>query len=386
MSVKKTKKRGLKIFFIILGTFILLVSISVYLFFIPWIKEKAIRYVENNSEYKLKINSIVFTGFHSLEITGMELRPKLDVKQFYLVDHIERDWIKIKAHISVEGINWKMLLWHKKMYADKICLKDAKLFVYRDKRMPDAPYKYKPLHSYILRHASVSITFPLVQIEKARIEYEENPESGPPTKIVFSKLYGTLHHLSTDSDYILHEPLVILDGKGMVLDSIEATMQYKFSTLKDRFTFEGHTGSFSTTLFNEYITPITGAKIKSGHVERVNLFFHADDSIATGTLDMDFNDLKVDIMSKHGKKSPIKTFLSHIFLNKDDIKRNGEEEDAGIIHSLRKKDRSVFSYWWTAIKSGLVSSVVKKSILKKKKTNHTEKKVNHKEHKHHHLL
>jgi hypothetical protein len=383
--VSKFKKKGLKIFFLLFGTLLLVVGISMALFFIPWVKEKAIRYVEQNSEYKLKINSIVFTGFHSMEITGIELRPKLDIKQFYQANHTERDWIKIKAHISIEGINWKMLLRQKRLYADKICLTEADLFVYRDKKMPDAPYKYKPLHSYILRHAHFPMTIPVIQIVKARIEYEENPDNGSAAKIVFSHLYGTLYHLSTDSAYILQEPLVILDGKGMILDSIEATMQYKFSTQKDHFTFEGHTGSFSTTLFNKCITPMTGAEIKSGHVERVNLFFYADDSAATGTLDMDYHDLKVTILSKHGKKSPVKTILSHLFLNKDDRKRNGEEEDAGIIHATRRKDRSVFNYWWAAIKSGLVSSVVKVSLPKKHKHD-KEKSEKHKHHKHSHQV
>jgi hypothetical protein len=336
--------------------------------------------VENNSEYKLKISSIAITGFHSLEITGIELRPKLDIKQFYQANPVERDWMTLKTHLIIKGINWRMLFWHEKMYAEHIYIIETDLYVFHDKKMPDAPYKYQPLHSYLLRHASFSMTFPIVQIVKARIEYEENPDKGLPVKIVFGKLYGTLCHLSSDPAYILQEPEVILEGKGMIMDSIEATMRYKFSTQnkKDRFTFEGHTGPFSTTLFNKCITPVISAEIKSGHVERVNLFFHANDSIAIGTLNLDYDHLKVTIFSKRGRKSLVKTFLSHVLLSKDDRKRNGEEQDAGIINASRDSGKSVFNYWWLAIKSGLTSSIVKISIPEKnKKKEKTEKHKRH---------
>ena len=365
MSSVSPKNKKLKIFFIILGTSLLLVFLSLFLFLNSWVKEKIISNVEAHSEYKLKINTIAFIGLHGLEISGIELQPKLDSSQFFH-EGLERDWIVIKATVSAEGIDWKALLWHKKFYAEKMTIRRANLYVYRDKQMPDAPYEYKPLHSKLLRDASTSVTIPLIKIVKSRIAYEEKSDMGVRTKVVFSKLYGTIRHLSTDSSYIANQPEVIVDGKGIIADSIDANMKYKFNTLnkRDSYHFEGHTGPFSASLFNKYLIPLSGAEISSGHVSRINLFFYADNNMATGKLDIDYDNLRLHLLTK-GKRA-LKLILNALIKN-DDKKANGKEKEMGEINCTRDKGKSVFNYWWRAIKSGLRDSVVKRMPAKKKK-------------------
>lgn len=337
-----------------------LILLIFFFVFIPWVKKKAITYVEEHSEYTLRINSIIFTGLYGLEITGLEIRPKLERDQFYKTIPIERDWISAKGQLSIEGINWKKLYQEKKIYANKVCLKEGDLYVFRDKRMRNGPYKYKPLHSTLLREASFLITVPMVEVINSRIEYEEHPLNGSPGKVVFSKLYGSLYNLSTDSAYITNHPVVILNGRGMILDSIKANMQYKFYVLKDTYTFEGHTGSFSATVFNKCIVPMAKAKVESGYVKRIDLFFQADNHQSTGTFDMDFSGLEIDFLDK-------KNSIIEWFVNKDDRKRNGKEKKAGEIDCVRDKGASVFNYWWGSIKSGMFSSIIKIKFPRKEK-------------------
>lgn len=366
MSNVKTVNKKVKFFIIILGFFLLLVVLLFSLFFTTWLKGRLIAQVEEHSNYKLKINSITLKGLHGLQFKGIELSPKLDSTQFYHSGNKECDWVVVKATIFLVGIDWRNLLWENIIYADKLTITETDLYVFRNKKMPDAPYKYKPLHSRLLRNASFSITIPLIQIVKASIAYEENSDAGVRSKIVFSKLYGTIYHLSTDSAYIAGQPEVIVEGKGIIADSIEGAMRYKFNTLnkRDSYTFEGHTGAFSASILNKYITPMTGAQISSGHVGKIALLFHADDNLATGTLDIDYNNLRVDFLSKknRGLKLILKTLI-----NKDDRKRNGKEMKVGKINCKRDAGKSVFNYWWHAIKSGLQSSIVKIELPEKRK-------------------
>ncbi len=379
MSVRKSKSKKLRIFFISLVLIILLMIVGVTLFFMPYVKSKIISYVEENTEYKLKISTIVFNGLNGLEIDGVEFRPKLNVKEFYEADNTERDWIAVKAHISIYGIDWEKYIKYKKVFADKISLTETDIYIYRNKKMPDAPYKYKSLPGTILRHTTLSITVPLVELVKGRIEYEEIAEEGSPINVVFSKLYGSLYHLSTDSIYRLEQPEVILDGKGMIMDSIDATMKYKFSSLdkNNTFTFEGNMGHFSATIFNKCIDPVlAGIEIKSGAIEKLSLFFQGNDSIAIGKMDIDYEHLKIDVLSKKhpGKKAVLKTFLSHILISKHDKRNEGELESDGEINATRNTDRFIFNYWWKAVKSGIVSSVVKVHMSADKDKDKGEKK------------
>ena len=354
--------KGLKIFFITLGASLFLVIVLFIFFFIPWIKKQAIAYVEEHSEYTLKMNSIAFIGLHDVEITGIEFRPKLALDQFYKENSTERDWIKGKGHLSLEGVDWRAFIRDKKMYADKISFNEMEIYIFRDKRKPDGPYKKKFLHSALLRNAFYTMTFPVVELVNSKIEYEEHPEEGSEAIINFTNLQGTLLNLSNDSFYTLKHPEVVLTAKGMILDSIEGRMIYKFSTVnkKDHFSFEGHTGPFPASLFNKCTIPMAGCNVKSGYVKRIDLFFHANNQSSNGTIDIDYDGLEVDFHKKN-------TAFMKFFIREDDRKRNGKERKAGEIDCTRDTGSSVFNYWWASIKSGLLSSITIKLPFQKKK-------------------
>ena len=366
-SEVKPKRGKLKIFFAILAITLLVLTLFTAFFLTTWVKGKIITLVEKHSEYKIKIKSVTFKGLHDIEIAGIEIYPKQSKAEFYRPGNFEKEWIEVKAKLVAKGVDWKSLMLKNKMYAEKVYITEGNLFVYRDKRMPDGPHKYRPLHSYILRNASFSLTLPYIELEYAKIKYEEKSETGVNSKIEFKKLKGNAYHLSTDHFYLEKHPEFTLIAKGTVGDSISANLKYKFNTLNknDNFTFEGQTGPFSASLLNDYITPITSAKINSGHVSKITMNFFATNDHADGTLNIDYNNLKVDFLSKNKKNRDLRLII-RMLLNKTDRKRNGKEREEGKINCTRDKEASVFNYWWLAIRSGLISSVVKINIVKRK--------------------
>lgn len=356
---------------------ILLLSVLAIIFILPGIaKNKLVAYVEDHTENHLIIESISFTGLNSIEISSVDFKPKLGTKDFNKKNGFQSDWIHFKSkHVQVHGIKWYTLFSDKKVFAENIQLEQPDIYVYRDKRVDDAPYKYKPLPSHIIRNAGFPVTVPLLEIKKGTITYEEHPKDKDSSGILtFNDLYASAYNISTDSVFILEHPVLIVDGKGSILDSAKAEIKYTSNVLNkdDKFTFEATVHSFSAVHLNQCLSPLSGAAIESGDIKKVTLFFEANDDVANGTMEMEYENLKLTVLSKSdGKESKVKSFIANIFI-KDKTKESGTQENikedkTGVIHFERRKDRFIFNYWWNAIKTGVVSIVTPFESLSQKK-------------------
>lgn len=364
MAKKSTFKKVLLITLILTGI-IALATCIIIPFVLPGImKNKLIAYVETNTDNHLEIESIAFTGFNSIVINSIELRPKLTKEAFNEKKGYQSDWIHFKSpHIHMQGIDWLTLLSDKKIQLERIQLEEPTIYVYRDKRLADAPYKYKPLPSSIIRSTDFSLTIPLFELKKGTIAYEEHPEDKDSSAVLtFERLYASAYHISTDSSYLKEHPVMTIDGKGSILGSIEAEIKYTSNVLdkNDAFNVDAKVQAFAATHLNQCLPPLAGVAIKSGNVKKALIHFSADDNVADGKMEMYYENLAMEVLSKSsGEESEIKSFLANILI-KDEIKDPEtfqEGDKTGVIHFERRKDRFIFNYWWNAIKSGVVSIV-----------------------------
>lgn len=373
-----TKKSGaaiIKKLLLVIGFLILIALVSVPFVLPGIVKSKLIDYIEENSANQLQIESIAFTGLFSIELSAIDLKPKLEKEAFNKLNGYESDWIHFNSKsIQIYGIRWRDLLFDNKVFADHIVLDYPNVYVYRDKRVEDAPFKYIPLPSQVLRNATFSITIPLVEIKQGHISYEEHPkDKDSSSTITFDHLYGSAYHISTDSLYMTRHPEIILDGKGSILDSINAEIRYTSNVWNknDLFRFEATVGAFSASHLNQVILPLTGTSFEQGHINKTTFFFEANDDVANGEMVMDYENLELSV---HADKTGIKTFIANIFIKENDRKsrtkaeQNEEIHQTGEIHFERRKDRFIFNYWWGAIKSGLIPIITHIEEIPKKKS------------------
>src|SRR4051812_28242398 len=82
LMAKKSGIKIIKITLLVIGC-LLLIALLCIPFVLPGIvKSELTAYVEEHTENHLEIGSIAFTGFHSIELSGIDLKPKLGTKDF----------------------------------------------------------------------------------------------------------------------------------------------------------------------------------------------------------------------------------------------------------------------------------------------------------------
>ena len=375
-SGKKTWK------FFLIG-FIVLIVLLVFLaptLVSYWLKHKLIRVVNDKTPYQLTLTSLELDGFHSVTLSQVDLKPKLDKEEFNKAVGEQIDWIHFKAgKITLEGVNLKDLYSDKTFWADRLVLEKPEIYAYRDKRLKSPPFKRKPLPAELLKDANVIATIPLIEVKNGMVTYEEMPENNKPLiSISFTSLFGSIYGVSTDPGYYHEHPEVKIDAKGLVLDKIKSTMTYSSSTLaKDgKFIMEAHLGAFKAEVFNEFTAPQASAVITSGEVDSLWFKFEANDDVSEGILHMDYKDLKITAKPKKKPKKfvELKSLLSKLFVKEQN--QTFQKEKLGHIHFERTKDRFIFNYIWNSFKTGVASVVInvpdrvlEKQIGKKKQKN-----------------
>lgn len=362
--MRLTKKATL-IIISVLGIGMIVCMILVHLYFPTWLKGKLIAYVEEEGTYDMEIAHLSLQGYNTVILKGVRIKPVLEPAAFNKKNGYQKDWISTSIQqISLRGIDWSMLLSDKKLLVEKISIEVPEVYVYRDKRFPD-PHKPKSLPSHYLRSNKLfNFIFPLIELKNGQVVYEESPEKGGTIKVNFNKLNASFYHVSSDSLYMIKEPVITIDAEAMILDSVKTKITYKANTLhkNDRFTMEGELSSFSAKLLNQCIPSSLNAEITSGFMKHIRFRFEADNDQAKGRMDMDYRDLKLKVLKKdEEKKSGLKTWIANIFVrNKDKEKKEAGDPYTGEISFKRRKDRFIFNYWWNAFKSGVTSTVVKK--------------------------
>lgn len=362
--------------------FILLVVLYGYFVYAPQkLKSILVKKISDNTTYQLSIGDCHLRGLTTIILNDVSLKPKQTKTHFVQSSKYETDWITVKANeIQLNQIGAMDYIRHNKLTIKQTSFRKPIIYVYRDKRIADSPFKKKLLPASLIRSINNAVTFNTLSWEDGHISYEEWPAKGPGSiTITFGEISMTAKHLSTDSSYYKSHPTVFISGKTLVMDSVNADFEYSFSVLnrKDEFTFKGKIASFPASLLNPLIQPLTNVRIKSGNINKIAFGFEADDDAARGQLNMDYSGLTLEVLTKETHEpSKIKSFISNLFIRKNTSEQAPSSSKNGIgkIYSEREKNRFLFNYWWKAIKSGITDVVSRLDVEKIEKLKKNKKK------------
>lgn len=360
MPINIKIKNPLKITFVICGV-IVLMALSSFLFLSHWLRQKMISYLEENTEFKAHLGHLSL-GLNSATVASFELTPKLDKESFQQENGHQKDWVVTKTNnLKFSGINWLDILVKKRIEIEKMTIHHPDIYIYRDNSLPDKN-QYKALPAKLLRNTDLRFTIKSIELAQGKITYEKKEGKSIPTvSIVFSNVLASISSLSTDSLFVAKNPMMEVNITADMLDSIktEVSCTLNLQSPKDEFVFKGNIKSFNGVRLNSFLRPLSNVEITSGYIRSIHFAMNANENIAIGNLNIDYQDLKLNILSKEspGEKSNLKTFIGNLFIRNKDKKKDPEASPTSEIRYERNKDRFIFNYWYSAVRSGIVSSI-----------------------------
>jgi len=235
-------------------------------------------------------------------------------------------------------------------------LMDFQLEVYRDKINPNKKTTLSELPSAILMKFKVLFNVDTLEVNNSFVAYEEkNKKDRDPGRIFFSALNINALNFTNDSSKASN----ILNVSAMFMDKGNMSVQFMFPFDRNiKYKASGYITPFQLSELNSILKAAVLIEVKSGGLDTLSFQFDYDEKGALGRVNFAYTDLKVNAFKP---KNPDKVAIFKTIAINQLIKINKviTADLTGKINYQRNPMKSVFSYWWKSLLSGLKAAFIK---------------------------
>ena len=344
----------------------------------------------NSSEYyTIKTEGIHFNyQDSSFLINGFALIPNYSKQGFNNKIKYNDDWFSITTQsIKLNHLNIS-LLKQNQVDINSVEILNPDIVIYRDKRLPDAPFKYKPLLAGIIKKIPIDVVVDTLQIIQGKLTYEEQVDiSDQPGMVFFDPLFISAYNITNNPEQIQMNPdmFLVFRGKIMGQSFLNAKFEIGLNRNDEFFKTSGSLEPIAASAFNPFVQNALSVQIDAGEILKTEFNFRANDNESQGSMILNYTDLQVKVLKT---KDPEKKSGFISFVANEVIRNNNTEEKKkyliGNIHFQRRKDKAIVNYIWNSCKTGIISIVAPiadKNKKKEKQAIKEEKKENRKEEK-----
>lgn len=277
---------------------------------------------------------------------------------------VENDQFNIQAaDINVHNADWGFTNDTLYVHTPEIVLGGVNANIYRSKEPKDDP-KRKKLYSELLRTLNFDLKAEKILFKNADLQYEEQIEfSKPAAKVSFSKFYATVSKVYSPVGKG-KLPLTTIDVQCLFMKKAPLRVNWSFNTLdlSDSFTIIGHLQNIRSEDINPVSQPLMNVST-TGILNDIRFTFNGNRERGSGRFAIKYDDLKVELYKKDGKKkNKLLTIVGNLLV-KDDSKGRLNETMPEV---ERKKDKSVFNFLWRFVQQGLKETVLAGIVPKDK--------------------
>lgn len=311
-------------------------------------------------QYNIALSKITSTDT-TLAISNFRLIPKYTRRQFVASLDKELDQFNIQADkISIAKIDWGFTNDVLYVHTPEVVMGKVFANIYRSKEPADDPSR-KKLYSEMLRSIKFDLKVEKLLLKNSIVEYEEQLTfARPAAKVSFSKFYATIANIYSPVNKVQKLPATTVDVQCLFMKKAPLSVKWSFNTpdVSDAFTITGHLQNLSSEDANPVSKPLMNAET-SGNLKDIKFVFNGNRERATGTFAIEYDDLKIEIYKKDGKKkNKLVTALGNLLVKNDSNDRPKKVEVA----VERSKDKSVFNFLWKFVMEGLKQTVLPKVV------------------------
>jgi hypothetical protein len=280
-----------------------------------------------------------------------------------------------RATLVVQEIKWRCenlfsALAEKKLVVEHFLASGVNLKMYRDKRLPRTGQRR--IHRFpqsILRGLPLVVAVKEGRINRGTIEYLERDDMlTEPARLYFTDvavLFRDLHNHPSLYPGPEETPCVVdVQARIMGKNLLSTRFILDMFDPNDSFRFEGGVSDMEGGILNPFLINAS-VRVAEGHVHSLRFSAAGNRFSASGTMRINYRDLKISILSKKkpGKRRGIPSFLANRVILSSNPKKNRPLR-LGDMASLRRGRKPIFDLIWRSVLAGIKSSV---GITKAKK-------------------
>lgn len=320
-----------------------------------------IRY-EMSDFYAMESNGIDFsTSEGAFSVDSLKLLPQYPKYEFAQHKGHQLDRITLTVErLLLENTDIEKLNFGE-IDAKKFTIQNADLEVFHAKMMPPGPKSNKTYPHIAFKNLPFPITIDTIAIHQANIRYTEHlAEVSRPGTVSFLNTNATFTDVTNDSTVISREHTIVLDVTSEVMGEATLDAHFEFPMhLDGSHMTRGTLQSMQAEDLNPILEPVGLVRASRGTLHSLQFLMDLGDDEATGWVQLIYSDLRIQVLNSDdvddGGRNRLKTFLANI------LKIKGSNNEVpyrrGEVSFERDEQKSIFSYWWKSLSTGLKESV-----------------------------
>jgi hypothetical protein len=324
--------------------------------------------VSKDKMYTIKVDTLSgFANAGDIRMKGFQMIPMYPDLQFSRKYKTQRDRYDLKfPTIAFSGLDLERFNVEGRLYAEALTIASAKVKIFMNRELPPSKEnKSRNFPHIALQRVELPLIIDTVNLKNVDVAYTEyNPIAQERGTVNIDNLTGTIKNVTNDSLQKSKNAFMAADLKARIIKAadLDAHLRFNLNARDGAFTFRGNIGSMNMPALNPLASALGLVKIETGNIQKVEFDIKGNAVGSTGSLKMQYNNLKVQLL-KEGedgeapKKKGLLSFLANKLVIKDSNPEKGEALRVAPVQFTRSPSQSFFSLLWKSVFSGIRETV-----------------------------
>ena len=320
--------------------------------------------------YKISTAGIEYdNASNHIGIAGLLIKPTISKEEFYRRTGFQKEIYDVSLPaISLEGFDWKKLLYGGAIVAQSGTLSKASINIYMDRAPPPNPYsKNGKFPHQLLMKLRLPVDIPLLNLRDGRFAYtERNQKTMEAGTVSMYSINGAVRNITNMPAVIRKDPVCSIHMAGIFKGSpIDATFRFVLGSKAGAFSVEGVLGAMDGVKLNDIIRPMALAELRSLQLNKVTFRIEGSEAGAKGSITMLYEDLKANLLKPDDggfNKKDVTSFFANHVLTFDANPMPGKDVRTAHPQVERDAHKSFFNLVWKTIFNGVLETASRKLI------------------------
>ena len=322
--------------------------------------------IEIAKDFSITSDSLLFNAnTESLTIKNFQIKPKYSRENFANAYNLQKQWFAVTLRsLELNDININRFVRSGTVELSNMIVNKPNIALYKDKSKPAPPFKKKLLPASAISSIPWRIDLDTITFIDGYIAINETSDrTGLDSHLSIYNLNGMVTNFTNDPMALNVSPIMELNASGDIYSKAATKINMAFDLMSkdDEFKATGSVGAVDAITFNPVLEPIMAIKASAGKIERIDFEFSAMDTMSIGVLDMEYSQVKLEVLDSDTStamtKKGLMSFAANTIVRSKNTKLHSSYKQ-GIINTTRELEKDVWPFLWHSLQSGIVSTMV----------------------------
>lgn len=327
-----------------------------------------LEYEMENGFYDLQLGTFSWKLHEDLfTLSDFELIPQYDTMEFGRKFGRQTDRMDLAVKkIEIHDLNLERLLENGGIETALVRITGPDLRIFRDKNVPLDRTRYPKLPHQAVGSLDRYLKIDKIEVREAHIRYKERARVAEKAGVVpIENLYASIYNVTNDPEVIRKSGPMKWDVQGVFFHegNLKVEVNFPADLQQESFTFSGSMGAMDMTAFNSITVTNEHIRIEEGHIDSMEFNADADRDYSTGTMVLNYDDLKLAFLKDEAKAGNeelglLSSLANVVIRSFNPAKNSNNQAEPAEIFFERDKNKSIFNYMAKSMISGIKSTII----------------------------